>query len=115
MTTVPAMDSIFRKVGAGIDSVFGSDGEKHSHSHIDHVCDDLHSEEHRANRYHSFQPETTGDVKWYVDGCSYFWAVSEALERELRELPPFSPSGKILITVNRGARGDFDFGLVVES
>lgn len=74
------MDSIFKKVEAGIDSVFG--GEKHSHSHVDHVCDDLHSEEHRANRYHSFQPESTGDVKWYVDGCSYFWAVSEALERK---------------------------------
>lgn len=80
------MNSIFRKVEAGVESVFG--GERHSHSHVDHVCDELHSEEHRANRYHSFQPESRGEVKWHVDGCSYFWAVSEALARELPFLYP---------------------------
>ncbi|KAI5783099.1 hypothetical protein FPQ18DRAFT_382232 [Pyronema domesticum] len=33
------------------------------------------------HRYNSFAPETTGnDVKWYVDGRDYFWAVSVALE-----------------------------------
>ncbi|KIW82010.1 hypothetical protein Z517_05037 [Fonsecaea pedrosoi CBS 271.37] len=33
------------------------------------------------NRYDSFASEKAGnDVKWYVDGCGYFWAVSQALE-----------------------------------
>ncbi|KAI0160996.1 phospholipase D/nuclease [Hypoxylon sp. FL1284] len=36
------------------------------------------------NRFQSFAPETTGDVKWFVDGASYFHAVSLALE-EARE------------------------------
>ncbi len=38
---------------------------------------------HKSNsqRYGSFAPLRTGnDVKWYVDGCGYFWAVSKALE-----------------------------------
>ncbi|KAJ3493390.1 hypothetical protein NLG97_g4763 [Lecanicillium saksenae] len=68
----------FKKVEAGIEALFG--GEKHSHAHVGHVCDHLHPE-HLTNRYHSFAPETTGDAKWFVDGCSYFYAVSEALER----------------------------------
>lgn len=69
---------IFRKVESGIDAVFG--GEKHSHAHVGHVCDQLHLE-HISNRFHSFAPESSGNIKWFVDGCSYFWAVSEALER----------------------------------
>lgn len=33
------------------------------------------------NRYDSFAPmREFNDAKWYVDGCSYFWAVSRALE-----------------------------------
>ncbi|KAA8910585.1 hypothetical protein FN846DRAFT_524598 [Sphaerosporella brunnea] len=33
------------------------------------------------HRYNSFAPVTQGnEVKWYVDGLNYFWAVSEALE-----------------------------------
>lgn len=35
-------------------------------------------------RFQSFAPETSGSVKWYVDGASYFYAVSQALE-EARE------------------------------
>lgn len=32
-------------------------------------------------RFNSFAPpRENNDVKWYVDGCSYFWAVSRALE-----------------------------------
>ncbi|KAI1111792.1 phospholipase [Nemania sp. NC0429] len=37
-----------------------------------------------AHRFQSFSPQTTGNAKWYVDGASYFWAVSMALE-EARE------------------------------
>ena len=84
------MESIFKKVEAGIDAVFGD--EKHSHSQLGQDCDHLHPEAYTANRYHSFAPPSTGHVKWYVDGCSYFWAVSEALERELPDSHrPFSP------------------------
>lgn len=33
------------------------------------------------SRFESFAPERPGnDAKWYVDGCGYFWAVSQALE-----------------------------------
>ncbi|KAJ5239252.1 hypothetical protein N7468_003871 [Penicillium chermesinum] len=37
---------------------------------------------HKPNtRFGSFAPPREhNDVKWYVDGCSYFWAVSRALE-----------------------------------
>lgn len=34
------------------------------------------------NRYGSFADQKgSNDVKWYVDGCSYMWAVSVALEQ----------------------------------
>lgn len=83
------MESILRKVESGMDSVFSSvsNGEEHSHSHHGQTCHHLHLQNHTANRYHSFAALSTGNAKWYVDGCSYFWAVSEAIEREL-PLPP---------------------------
>ncbi|KAI0426778.1 phospholipase [Xylaria sp. FL1042] len=37
-----------------------------------------------SHRFQSFAPQTSGHAKWYVDGASYFWAVSMALE-EARE------------------------------
>lgn len=53
--------------------------EKHSHTHLGYDCGEHHF--HSQNRYHSFAPEQTGNkVKWYVDGCRYFWAISVALE-----------------------------------
>lgn len=33
------------------------------------------------HRFRSSFKESTGRAKWFVDGCSYFWAVAEALER----------------------------------
>ena len=74
------MQSIFRKVESGIEGLFGG-GERHSHTHHGIDCGEAHSDEHNGNRYQSFAPQTTGHAKWYVDGCSYFWAVSEALEQ----------------------------------
>jgi phospholipase D1/2 len=74
-------DRIFRKVQGSIDDLFG--GEKHSHTHAGEECHGHHPEEHSVNRYQSFAPQSSGHAKWYVDGCSYFWAVSEAIEREL--------------------------------
>lgn len=39
-------------------------------------------EYHSEHRFMSFAPERHGnDTKWYVDGCSYMYAVSLALER----------------------------------
>ena len=38
---------------------------------------------HKSNsqRYSSFaSPRTGNDIKWFLDGCGYFWAVSKALE-----------------------------------
>ncbi|KAF7503032.1 hypothetical protein GJ744_004708 [Endocarpon pusillum] len=35
-----------------------------------------------SHRFESFAPERTGNnIKWYVDGRDYFWAVSVAMER----------------------------------
>lgn len=70
---------IFKKVEQGISGLFGSDEQKHSHTHEGEACHDLHAE-HRDNRFQSFAPQTSGHVKWHVDGCAYFWALSEALE-----------------------------------
>ena len=78
------MASIFKKVESGIEAVF--ENEKHSHTHLQHACDHLHPESHSQNRFHSFVAPSSGNVKWFVDGCSYFWAVSEALERALPSL-----------------------------
>ncbi|KAF2278796.1 phospholipase D/nuclease [Westerdykella ornata] len=42
----------------------------------------LGQEYHSQHRFSSFAPTRHGnDIKWYVDGCSYFWALSVALER----------------------------------
>lgn len=32
------------------------------------------------HRFSSFAPQSTGHAKWFVDGASYFWAVSIALQ-----------------------------------
>lgn len=74
------MSSIFKKLEQGLAGVFGSDEEKHSHTHDGAECHaDFHAE-HAENRYASFAPQTSGQVKWHVDGCAYFWALSEAIE-----------------------------------
>jgi hypothetical protein len=73
---------IFRKVSGRIEDIFG--GDTHSHTHFGEQCNHHHPDDHSANRYQSYAPQTTGGAKWYVDGCSYFWAVSEAIEREYR-------------------------------
>ncbi|PVH82421.1 phospholipase D/nuclease [Cadophora sp. DSE1049] len=44
------------------------------------------AENAKNNRYDSFAPESTGDAKFHVGGCSYFWAVSEALEKAKEEI-----------------------------
>ncbi|KAF5866487.1 hypothetical protein ETB97_012042 [Aspergillus alliaceus] len=40
-----------------------------------------HAKPQSQHRFGSFAPDRQGnEVKWYVDGCSYFYAVSKALE-----------------------------------
>ncbi|KAF5520832.1 Phospholipase D1 [Colletotrichum aenigma] len=73
------MDRIFRKVERGVEALFGE--ERHAHTHSGHSCEEHHSDAHTGNRFQSFAAQTTGNAKWYVDGCSYFWAVSEAIEQ----------------------------------
>jgi phospholipase D1/2 len=53
-------------------------GEKHSHTHLGQDCSA--EADHHDNRFSSFAPQTSGNVKWHVDGASYFHAVSLALE-----------------------------------
>ncbi|KAF2863254.1 phospholipase D/nuclease [Piedraia hortae CBS 480.64] len=56
-------------------------GERfHCHSSDNRVCS--HPENHHTHRFQSFAPQRAGnEVKWYVDGCSYMYAVSVALEQ----------------------------------
>lgn len=75
---------IFKKVEKGFSGLFGSEEHKHSHTHDGEACHDLHAE-HKENRFQSFAPQTSGHAKWHVDGCSYFWALSEALEGQIRQ------------------------------
>ncbi|KAK5118948.1 hypothetical protein LTR62_000159 [Meristemomyces frigidus] len=52
----------------------------HFHSHSAAECSD--GDSHHLHRFQSFAPQREGnESKWYVDGCGYFWAVSEALEQ----------------------------------
>ncbi|KAL0933156.1 phospholipase d active site motif protein [Colletotrichum truncatum] len=73
------MENLFRKVEQHVEAFFGE--ERHAHTHMGHECHGHHPDGHVENRYQSFAPQTTGHAKWYVDGCSYFWAVSEAIEQ----------------------------------
>ncbi|KAI9672565.1 MAG: hypothetical protein M1817_003331 [Caeruleum heppii] len=54
---------------------------RHDEEH-EQATDNKRTEISEGHRFHSFAPEREGnDVKWYVDGRDYFWAVSVALER----------------------------------
>ncbi|KAI4177512.1 MAG: hypothetical protein LQ343_000494 [Gyalolechia ehrenbergii] len=52
-----------------------------SHTHSGPYCE---SSTHNSsqNRFGSFAAQRTGnDIKWFVDGCGYMWAVSRALQQ----------------------------------
>jgi len=71
---------LLRKAKQGIEELLPGE-ERHSHTHDGHECHEDHSHaEYGTNRYCSFAPQSSGHAKWYVDGASYFWAVSMALE-----------------------------------
>ena len=69
-------------IGSKLESNIGPVGSnKHSHTHVGVQCDDG-THNNTQHRYGSFAAQRTqNDAKWYVDGCGYMWAVSEALER----------------------------------
>ncbi|KAL1589914.1 hypothetical protein WHR41_01104 [Cladosporium halotolerans] len=65
------------------ENVGGSEGvlpaNVHAHTHNTPECSDR--DKHHMHRFQSFAPQREGnESKWYVDGCSYMWAVSVALE-----------------------------------
>ncbi|KAL8725613.1 MAG: hypothetical protein Q9166_007248 [cf. Caloplaca sp. 2 TL-2023] len=52
-----------------------------SHAHSTPQCDNT-MHDAAQNRYGSFAAQrNSNDIKWYVDGCGYMWAVSRALEQ----------------------------------
>ena len=54
---------------------------RHDEAH-EKATDDKRSHIADSHRFNSFAPEREGnDIKWYVDGRDYFWAVSVALDR----------------------------------
>lgn len=69
------------EIGSRLDPNAGAGDVKHSHTHAGAQCTDgMHDTS--QHRYGSFAAQRNGnDAKWYVDGCGYMWAVSEALER----------------------------------
>ncbi len=73
-------------IGSQIGQNLGGQGPKHSHTHTGAQCDDgMH--DNTQHRYGSFAAQRSGnDVKWFVDGCGYFWAVSMALERATQSI-----------------------------
>lgn len=73
------MDALWETAGAL--ALFGSKKEEASVPEPDHNDDPAPLEIQEGNRFASFAAPSTGRVKWYVDGCSYFWAVSVALEQ----------------------------------
>ena len=60
--------------------------DTHSHTHANEQCaQGMH--DNTENRYHSFAPRRPGNnIKWYVDGCGYMWAVSRALEQATQSI-----------------------------
>ncbi|KAK4982264.1 hypothetical protein LTR50_007795 [Elasticomyces elasticus] len=74
------MHSAVHGIGAELKEKISGQGETHGHTHMSGQCSDgTHSQ--RLHRFQSFAPEREGnDVKWYVDGCGYMYAVSMALE-----------------------------------
>ncbi|KZF26507.1 phospholipase D/nuclease [Xylona heveae TC161] len=67
-------------IGHEIVEQFSGEGDIHSHTHTSGQCSDG-AHDPSQHRFGSFAPQRDGnDVKWFVDGCGYFWAVSRALE-----------------------------------
>lgn len=74
-----AVNGIGSSIDPGQAAGGGSSAQSHTHGSAQHSNDSHTGGQHR---YGSFASQRTGnDAKWYVDGCSYMWAVSRALEQ----------------------------------
>ena len=72
--------SFFNKIHETVTSTFQKvTSQVEDEVHVSHASGNVGPQ----NRFGSFAPPREGcnDVKWFVDGAGYFWAVSEALER----------------------------------
>lgn len=96
--------------------------KEHAHTH-DGACDHHHDNYDSNHRYQSFAPQTTGDIKWYVDGASYFWAVSMAIESKYPYLSIYATRRVLraryqtrlhMMCIIRRKGEHLHFGLVVE-
>jgi phospholipase D1/2 len=88
-STSGGMAGLFDKVQGAVQHL-GSDlkaklsaiADIHSHTHASGQCHDGAHQAEGDNRFLSFAPQRdNNEVKWYVDGCGYMWAVSMALEQ----------------------------------
>ncbi|KAL8688709.1 MAG: hypothetical protein Q9218_005443, partial [Villophora microphyllina] len=68
-------------IGSDLQQKVAGRGKTSSHTHSSSYCDQgIHNT--AQNRYGSFATQRSGnDIKWFVDGCGYMWAVSRALEQ----------------------------------
>lgn len=80
----PQMASFFNKIG---ELITGKEDEENQNTHeqVSEVAAQTAQEgaqKYADHRYLSFAPKRhDNDIKWFVDGCGYMWAVSEALEK----------------------------------
>lgn len=75
------LHGVVHGLGSELKQSITGQGQTHSHTHAGAMCNDgMHDGD--QHRYGSFAAQRKGnDVKWYVDGCGYMWAVSKALEQ----------------------------------
>ncbi|KAL8767625.1 MAG: hypothetical protein Q9194_005928 [Teloschistes cf. exilis] len=73
--------SAVHDIGSELQQKVAGRGKTSSHTHSSPFCDQgIHDT--AQNRYGSFATQRSGnDIKWFVDGCGYMWAVSRALEQ----------------------------------
>lgn len=79
---------LFNKLHGAVHDISSEINQRLNHpenklSHTQNTAQSANATDSDTNhRYGSFAPQrTNNDVKWFVDGCGYMWAVSMALER----------------------------------
>ncbi len=81
------VDEFLRKAGDAIKDITGAMGDEETQQPQPHEGGPRPLQPTDTNhRYQSSFAPSTGDIKWYVDGASYFWAVSMALESKREKI-----------------------------
>ncbi|KXS09244.1 phospholipase D/nuclease [Gonapodya prolifera JEL478] len=70
------MDRFFQKIEEKVDR----SGQKVEQKLAQSIPDVFGKRAEDTNRYQSFAAESSGLARWHVDGASYFWALSTAIE-----------------------------------